>query len=64
MFDFDDDLCYGKDSPACLRNAMEICDQAGQIVSNNLVLNRRISVYIDVEDLGETEYYGNYVFQN
>ncbi|GES79864.1 hypothetical protein GLOIN_2v1773708 [Rhizophagus clarus] len=57
MFDFDDDLCYDKNSPACTRNSMDICSQAGQIISDNLILTKRISVYIAVENLGETPYY-------
>lgn len=59
MFDFQI-TCNDNASPAC--NAMDTYNRAGQIISDNLILNTKISVEITVEKRTET-FWGNYVFQ-
>ena len=63
MFDIEI-FCYDSSSPGCGNaNAMGIYELAGQIVSDNLILNSRIKVHIEVENVGNTKSYGNYAFQ-
>ena len=63
MFDINI-ICYDMVSPACgTSNAMGIYELAGQIVSDNLILNSRIKVDIEVEKIEDVDYYGNYAFQ-
>jgi hypothetical protein len=58
MFDFHI-TCNDNTSPAC--NVMDVYNRAGQIVSDNLILNTRISVEVTVEKRSET-FWGNYAF--
>src|SRR5436305_14797794 len=62
MFDFDM-ICYDSSSPACGRTVADIYERAGQIISDNLILTRRISVVITVQNSGYTTYFGNYALQ-
>ena len=59
MFDFQI-TCNDNASPAC--NAMDTINRAGQIISDNLILNTKISAEITVEKRPET-FWGNYAFQ-
>src|SRR6266536_3452009 len=59
MFDFHI-TCNDNTSPACSK--MDIYNRAGQIISDNLILNTRISVEITVEKRTET-FWGNYACQ-
>lgn len=59
MFDFHI-TCNDNASPAC--SAMDTYNRAGQIISDNLILNTKIIVEITVERRPET-FWGNYAFQ-
>ena len=62
MFEFTLQSCETPNSPAC-NNDMDIYKQAGQIISNNLVLIRTIKVSISVASIDQVDYYGSYAFQ-
>ena len=61
MFDFDIS-CFDGGSPACTRAILDVYYEAGQIVSDNLILTRRIKVNVKVTNL-VINLMGNYAFQ-
>ena len=60
MFEFKIQSCETPNSPAC--NSMDIYQQAGQIISDNLVLTKKIIVSISVVNVDDS-YYGSYALQ-
>ena len=61
MLEFNLLSCQDPNSPAC--DAMNIYQQAGQIISDNLVLTKTIKVSITVANINEENFYGSYAFQ-
>lgn len=59
MFEFT--LSCHNQCRAC--DAIDLFNQAGQIISNNLVLNTKIQVYVVIYETPDTETLGNYAFQ-